>query len=102
MSDIRFRQVADYASVHGFIGGFPNFHEADYGCGPVFGTVLVRPGGGHWSDVRASDLGNPPGSDWAARFRATSDYASRNGFVGGFPNFYEGNYGQGVVYGTVL
>jgi LGFP repeat-containing protein len=102
MSDVRFRQVSDYAGVHGFVGGFPNFHEARSADGRVFGTVLIRPGKGQWRDIRASDLGNPPGTDWAARFRATSDYAGRNGFVGGFPNFHEANYGEGVVYGTVL
>jgi len=42
MSDIRFRQVNDYAFVHGFVGGYPNFHEADYGCGKVNGGMYGR------------------------------------------------------------
>lgn len=100
MSDVRFRQVNDYANVHGFVGGFPNFHQADYGCGTVFGTILVRDG--EWKDIRASDLGNPPGGDWGARFRATNDWAARNGYVGGFPNFHQADYGNGLVYGTLL
>jgi hypothetical protein len=102
MSDVRFRQVNDYANVHGFVGGFPNFHQADYGCGIVFGTLLIRPGQGEERDVSASDLGTPPGDNWGARFRATNDYANRNGFVGGFPNFHQADYGQGIVYGTLL
>jgi hypothetical protein len=40
--------------------------------------------------------------DWAARFRATHDYAVRNGFVGGFPNFHQADYGGGTAYGTML
>jgi hypothetical protein len=87
MSDVRFRQVNDYASVHGFVGGYPNFHQADYGCGTVFGTFLIRPGQGEWRDVPASALGHPPEGDWGARFRATNDYAFHNGFVGAFPTF---------------
>jgi hypothetical protein len=30
------------------------------------------------------------------------DYARRNGFVGGYPNFYHADYGRGVVCGTIL
>jgi hypothetical protein len=102
MSDVRFRQVNDYASVHGFVGGYPNFHQADYGCGTVFGTFLIRPGAAEWRDVSAAELGYPPGDDIGARFRATNDYAFRNGFAGGFPNFHQADYGQGIVYGTIL
>jgi len=39
--DRRFRLVNDYASGRGFVSGFPNFHEADYGQG-VVGGVLGR------------------------------------------------------------
>jgi len=55
-----------------------------------------------WRDVPASELGNPPPDDVGARFRATNDYAAKNGFVGGFPNFHEADYGQGTVYDTIL
>ena len=40
--------------------------------------------------------------DFGTRFRAVNDYASRNGFLSGFPNFHKADYGQGVVYGTIL
>jgi hypothetical protein len=89
MSDIgvRFRQVNDYVNVHGFAGGFPNFHQADYGQGLVYGTFLCRSDSAEWRDVPAAELGNPPGDDVGDRFRATNDYANRHGFAAGFPNF---------------
>lgn len=97
---VRFTQTYDYAEAHGFVGGFPNFHQADYGEGIVYGTFLLN--SGEWRDVSASDLGNPPGYSIGARFRAISDYAARNGFVGGFPNFHQADYGSGLVYGNIL
>jgi hypothetical protein len=42
--DHRFREVNDYA-------GFPNFHEADYGKGMVYGTILLRDTEAEWRDV---------------------------------------------------
>jgi len=102
MSDVLFRRVNDYASVNGFVGGFTNFHQADYGCGLVRGTLLLRPRFAQGRDVLASEMGNPANADWGARFRAANDYAYRNGFVGGFPNFHQADYGNGLVYGTML
>jgi len=96
----RFRQTYDYAEAHGFPGGFPNFHQADYGDGVVYGTLLLSTA--TWRDVLAADFGNPAGGDIGARFRATNDYARRQGFAAGFPNFHQANYGQGLVYGTIL
>jgi hypothetical protein len=34
---------------------------------------------------------NPLSDDIQVRFRAINDYAGKNGFVGGFPNFFETN-----------
>jgi hypothetical protein len=39
--------------------------------------------------------------DIGTRFSATQDYATAQGFVGGFPNFYQADYGAGTVYGTI-
>ena len=36
--DRRFREAHDYAVWHGFATGWPNFHQADYGDGLVYGT----------------------------------------------------------------
>ena len=98
----RFRATNDYASRNGFVGGFPNFHHANYGQGTVYGTILIKRGAATWRDVPAAQLGNPPPNDVGARFRATNDWAVRNGFAAGFPNFHQANYGQGTVYGTIL
>ncbi|MBN1964603.1 MAG: hypothetical protein JW910_08145, partial [Anaerolineae bacterium] len=99
-----FRAVNDYAAANGFIGGFPNFHmitEPDRGV--VYGVVLLNGEAAEWRDVSAAELGYPDPSDVGQRFRAAQDYASRNGFTGGFPNFYEAQYPDtGLVYGTIL
>ena len=94
---LRFRQVNDYAWAHRFLSGFPNFHEANYGQGVVRGTFLLGTDVAEWRDIRAADLGNPPAHDIGARFRASNDWAHRNGYLSGFPNFHQANYGQGTV-----
>ncbi|WP_084332069.1 thiol-activated cytolysin family protein [Runella limosa] len=96
----RFRAVNDYANRNGFLGAFPNFHEANYNTGHVYGVCLIRKEAGEWRDVKATDLGNP--TRFEEFFRAVNDYAYRNGFVGGFANFYEATYTQGKVYGVIL
>jgi hypothetical protein len=98
----RMRATNAYASRNGFVGGFPNYFHADYGRGIVCGTVLITLLGAEWRDVPLSELGNPTLDDFEARFRATQDYAIRNGFVGGFPNLFHADYGRGIVCGTVL
>ena len=96
----RFTHVHDYAVLNGFVGGFPNFHEADWGGGLVFGSILLHSGSAEWRDIFASDLGNP--ASFEDRFRAVNDYASANGFASGYPTFHEADYGQGTVYGCIL
>lgn len=98
--DARFRAVNDYAAKNGFLGALPNFFEADYGQGKVYGTIFIKKDAGEWRDIKASELGNPQTME--ERFRAINDYATRNGFLSGFPNFHEANNGQGTVYGAVL
>jgi hypothetical protein len=98
----RLRGTQDHALKQGFAGGFPNYYHADYGNGVVCGTALIRPPGAELRDVPISELGNPALDDIGARFRGTQDYAIRNGFVGGFPNFYHADYGKGIVCGTIL
>jgi hypothetical protein len=98
----RFKATQDYAVKQGFVGGFPNFYHADYGNGVVCGTILLKPTAAEWRDVPIGELDNPSLDSIAERFRGTQSYAQRNGFVGGFPNFYHADYGNGVVCGTVL
>jgi hypothetical protein len=49
---------------------------------------------------QSSELGNPADNDVGARFRAVHDYAVKNEFIGGFPNFYFNN--ETLNYGTIL
>jgi hypothetical protein len=96
----RFRAVNDYAMANGFVGGFPNFHQADYGEGMVYGCLLIRQGEADWMDVPAATLGNP--SSFGARMRTVHNFALAQGYAGGFPNFHQADYGQGLVYGCIL
>lgn len=98
----RMRATNAYATRNGFVGGFPTFLQADYGNGIVYGTVLLKTECAVWRDIPLAELGNPSLDDVGARFRATQDYAKRNGFVGGFPNMFHADYGNGIVCGTVL
>jgi hypothetical protein len=108
----RFRHLAEVASREGFIGAFPNFYEATYGLDHVGGTIFVKPAVAEWRDVPLAELGNPPLGDFGDRMRAVNAYASRNGFVGGFPNFFHAETSEVVsitgqrkritVCGTVL
>ncbi len=84
----RMRATQEFATAHGFVGGFPTFHDADYGDGTVCGTILFTQEAAEWRDVPLEDLANPNLDDFELRFRATQDYASAHGFVGGFPNFF--------------
>lgn len=100
MQAFRFR--AQEATKQGFVGAYPNFYEARSGKDIVGGTIFLRSTVAIWQDVPLSELGNPPLNDFFARMRATAAYATRNGFVGGFPNFFHADYGKGTVCGTIL
>ena len=94
-SEDRFRAVNLYASKNGFSGAFPTFYEAI-----VCGTWLLKKDKAEFRDISATELGNPQTSE--DRFRAVNLYASKNGFSGAFPTFYEAKYGSGKVCGTWL
>jgi hypothetical protein len=116
----RFRATNLYAKDKAFVGGFPNFFHAEKFQAvlsdsielvkthsnieriTVCGTVLIKPGCAEWREVPLNELGNPLLSSIGARFRATQDYAREHGFVGGFPDFFHTNHGDGIVCGTVL
>jgi hypothetical protein len=116
----RLRATQDYAALNGFVGGFPTYYHAlqqrirQEGRPThvtVCGTVLLTADGAEFRDVPLADLGNPDLADVGARFRASQDYASRNGFVGGFPTMnhateqrvqIEGPPKTVTVCGTVL
>ena len=109
----RFRETFDYAKKQGYAAGFPNFFHADHGNGIVCGTILLKSDAIEWRDVPISELNNIDLNDLDGRFRETFTYATkqglaverhgaRHGFIGGFPNFFSANYGNGIVCGTVL
>jgi LGFP repeat len=98
----RFRAAHAFARRSGFIGALPNFFQAGEGPGLVYGTMLLRENVAEFRDVLADELGNPDPNDIAGRFRATHDFARRNGFMAGFPNFFEADTPRGRVYGTLL
>src|SRR5450756_1340609 len=101
-ADRRFREVQRYADMHGFFAGFPNFHEADYGDGVVYGTILLRDTEAEWRDVPRSEYQIFHIEDVPGLFRAANDYAGRQGYPAAFPNCEQADNGQGVVYGTIL
>jgi hypothetical protein len=98
----RFSRTNDWAVANGFAGGFPNFHEADYGAGTVYGTLLIRLDRAEWRDVPAADIGDPQIDDVAGRFAAINDYAVNNGFISGYPNGHTAIYDGNRVYGAFL
>ena len=98
----QFRQVNSYASLHGFVGAYPNFHRADHGHGIVNGTFLLKAPFAEWKDIPLSELDHCDLNDLAARFRATAVWATNHGYAVGFPNFFQADYGHGIVCGTVL
>src|SRR5256885_119013 len=100
--DIRFRQVARYASAHGFVAGFPNFQEANHGPGVVRGTFLLRGNAAEGRDVPRDTYGVYHIEDVPALFRAANDYAGANGYGAAFPNGEQALVNGAVVYGTVL
>ncbi len=100
--DRRFREVQRYADVHGFFAGFPNFHEADYGDGVVYGTILLRDTEAEWRDVPRSEYNIFHIEDVPGLFRAADAYAGQQGYPAAFPNCEQADHGQGVVYGTIL
>jgi Domain of unknown function (DUF1929) len=97
---LRLTAAHDYAINHGYDHGFPNFHQADYGQGLVYGTFFIKKGFTEWRDVPVTDLGmsgdptSRPMEEW---FWRTHDYAVRNGFAAGMPNGHYAYYGRWVI-----
>lgn len=105
--DDRFRKANRYAGTQGFVGGFSNFHEADYGRGVVYGTFMLPGATVEWRNIPRATL---PGLEAGANqidnvpavVRAVSRWGSANGFDGGVPSFEQGIEGGTVVYGAML
>ena len=100
--DERFRQVQRFASVHGFVGGFPNFHEASYGQGTVYGTELLSTTIAQGREVDRNVIGIYHIEDVPGLFRAANAYAVANGFAAAYPNCEQGSVSGQVVLGLIL
>jgi hypothetical protein len=62
-NDDRFRNASRYAGSQGFVGGFSNFHEADYGRGVVYSTLMLPASTVEWRDIPRAQLAAPdPGA----------------------------------------
>ena len=96
-----------------YAGAFPTFFHASDATGIGCGTIAIKAEAAESRDIPKSQLNNIAEGDFEGRFRATQDYARKNGFVGGFPTFIDGPglvLGQTVgehphtemLYGTVL
>ena len=96
----RFQRFGQWSDRTG--GGFalPNFEQADFGQGTVFGTTRLKPNATNFRDIPASELGNPTTTE--ARFRAIHRWADNHGYVSGVPTFQQANFGGGTVYGAYL
>ncbi len=97
-----FQSAFDYAEAHNYRGGFPTFHEADYGNGKVYGVLFLKREAAEWRDIPVQELNNPTPTDIPERFRSVTTYAQAHNYRGGFPTFHEADYGNGKVYGTIL
>ncbi|MFI5952472.1 hypothetical protein [Cryptosporangium sp. NPDC051539] len=101
----RFSRANSYAVAQGYQHGFPNFEQADYGAGLVFGTYLIAPGTAEFRDVPALDLGlsaDPAADSMDTWFWRAGRYASSQGFAAGMPSGHVAHYGAGAVCGILL
>jgi len=97
-----FQRSSLLATKEKVVGAFPNFHEVRRGNDIVGGTIFLNYAAAEWMDIPLAELGNPALEDFAARMRATTNYAVRNGYAGGFPNGFHADFGKGIVCGTIL
>jgi hypothetical protein len=102
-----FTIAAHVAAGDGFLGAFPTFRETTRGLDVYSTIVFLRRSAGEQRDIPLADLGNldlanlndAKFGDW---MRAINTYASANGFVGGFPIGWYGDYGHGTVCPAIL
>lgn len=103
-----YRLTGVEASRHQLLGGFPTFCAKAIVAPPFKGQVvnvfLIKPEFDDWKDVALTTLGNPSLNDFAGRMRAAHDYATAQGFLAGFPNYFDAPTGlNGArVCGTIL
>jgi hypothetical protein len=92
----RFRAFHRRAIEMGYLSAYPNYEQADYGKGLVYGAVLI--------EQVAGDRIVRPGADVSslqARFRAINRGRNSNKYAGVFPDFEQGMEGGTIVYGAI-
>jgi hypothetical protein len=98
LNDFRKRMGAanTYAREQGYEAAFPNYFHADHGAGIVCGTLLLPDAA--ITRKQFSFASMPDGldvDDTGAVFRAVHNWAVENGFLGGFPTYFEAPKGLG-------
>lgn len=96
-----FNACNGYSNTSGLGAVFPNLHHvhtdsersAGTRAGARFGTIQLRPGATTWMDLpvaaAASYRSRDTGQGIRERFTGVHDWATHNGFVGGFPNLHQ-------------
>ena len=100
----RLTNAHDWAKTQpGIVHGFPNFHEANYGAGVVYGTFLLTAAAVTWQDVPVAtilganiDPTTRPMEQW---FTGAHDWAMSNGNPAAMPNGHYAQYGGNWVVG---
>lgn len=98
----RFRASNDYANQNGYAFGYPNFHQQIHDRGLVYGTNLISKSAAEFKDVLATEFGDIKFDDIPRRIKTAGNYAVRNGYAWGCPNFHQALKENGVVYGTYV
>jgi len=94
----KFRSIQDWATKHGYGGGYPNFEE---GTG-VYGSILINSEAGYKKNVPINDLEKIPGSN-EDKFYLINRYAISRGYAAGFPDFNQDiNEKNETVLGVIL
>lgn len=102
---MRFLRIDNWTGLLSpYICGWPNFMHANYndGRGFVYGHQLLPDSVADWREVPATEFGNFDTAPFRARFTWTHDYAVRQGYQHGFPNFQQANVGGTLHYGVYL
>lgn len=100
---VRFQRIFEWVRPP-YVCGWPNFEQADYPEGIFYGHYQLTGAVTEWRDLTYDDLDRPVENPMRAWFTHAHDYARRNGFQHGFPNFEQANYndGRGNVFGVHL
>lgn len=100
-----FRSINDavFKENLGHVAAYPTFLEpGPHGSDVYVNGVCFTRDQVEWRDVPMSDLENPALDNFGERMRAANSYASRRGFLGGFPTYHHAEHPDGIVCGTVL